>query len=397
MPPSRHRSFLAAVLLCAGLVAALLTIATTPATANRLSESSGRPDPRLGSMSCSLMGRVSTPTGCSRTQCRVGGEQIRFSPNAETCLVGGRSGTSYGTEIDVRVCGELHRRWVPAVNFCASNPHRRQTLTYDAPQCRGGSSVYVTTSQIATQRATRGEKEGRYDVCVRPGEARELERVARRTGQGLRALVVQRSPALCNLQPQRAFVDGRCVREAEPVRPPTVLMVGDSLTWRGTDELARLRPDWVIDGQSGRNLSQLPDRLDRFEADRGTPTGLVVALGTNPAGGYTAARLRTQLARLPEATPVMVVLPYRGGGSNTLQQVRQVDRVTDLLKTVVAGQPGTCTADWRGLVARDPDLLVDGTHQIRRAEARWARLVSSSWQTCLGQQPAPTAARGASL
>lgn len=386
MTAPRHRAPLG-LLLCLALLGGLFLAGAPSAQASRASESSGRPDPQLGRQACGLMGRVATSAGCSRTRCLVPGEQIRYSPNAETCLVGGRDGTSYGTEIDERVCGQLHRRWVPAVNLCASNPHRGRLLTYDAPQCRGGFSVYVTTSRVTGQRATRAEKEGRYDVCVRPGEVRQLTGEARRTGQHLSALVVQRSPALCNLQPHRVFVDRQCVEEDEPVRAPTVLMVGDSLTWRGTDELAHLRPDWVIDGQSGRNLGQLPERLDRYEADRGVPTGLVVALGTNPARGYTAAKLRAQLARLPESTPVMVVLPYRRRGPNSVQQVRQVDRANKLLTTVVAGRPHACTADWRGLVAKNPELLVDGTHQVRRAEARWARLVSTSWQSCVDAVP----------
>lgn len=375
------------VLLCAALLGGLLVGGTTTAAvAAAASESTGTPDARLGAKACRLMGRVYVKGGCSRTRCAVRGETIRYSPNAETCLVGGRSGTAYGSEIDSRTCRQLHRAWVAPVNFCASNPHRRQTLTFHAPQCTGSFSVYVTTSQVASQRATRAEKEGRYDVCVRPGEARALLKESRRTGQALRSLVVEQSPTLCELQPQHAFVDGACVQEAAPVRPPTVLMVGDSLTWRGTNELAGYRPGWVVDGQSGRSLVQLDERVRRFEADRGTPTGLVVALGTNPAHRFDADKLRAVLAGLPDTTPVMVVTPYRRTGLNTRDQVRQVDRAVTLLDTVVAGRPHTCTADWRGYVSSRPSLLVDGTHQTGRAEGVWARLVSSSWDTCLSQQ-----------
>jgi len=380
----RHRLVTAVVLVGAVLLGGL-TIggATTSAGASAAVESSGRPDARLGVEGCRLMGRVHVAGGCSRTRCAVRGEMIRFSPNAETCLVGGRSGTSYGSEIDSRVCRLLHRAWVAPVNLCAANPHRDRVLTYAAPQCAAPWSVYVTTSSISAKRATRAEKEGRYDVCVRPSEARALLKESRRTGRKLRTVAVARSATLCELQPGHHFVDGACVQDDAAMRPATVLMVGDSLTWRGTNELARARPSWVIDGQSGRSLGQLDERLHRFQADRGMPTGLVIALGTNPARSFDADRLRAVLGELSEATPVMIVTPYRRRGPSTRAQVRQVDRSLALLSAEAATRPNTCTADWRALVTRRPGLLVDGTHQIRRAEGIWARLVSTSWQRCL--------------
>lgn len=351
--------------VAAVLLGSLLPVwSSAPASASAISESSGRPDPGLGREGCRLMDRVFVRGGCSRTQCRQAGEQIRYSPNAETCTIGGRTGTSYGSEIDSRTCARLHRRWVAAVNFCAANPHRDQSLILGAPQCLRPFTTYVTASRVGGGRATRAEAEGRYDVCLRPGEARRLEREAARTGQSLRRVVAR-----------------RVVPPAAP--PASVLVVGDSLTWRGTDELARLRPDWDIDGASGRNLGELGDRVRRVVAERGLPTGLVIALGTNPARRYGLDDLRAVVSRLPATTPVMVMLPYRRvSASNTRQQVAGVERAAEMLQQLAATRPDTCVADWPSLVRGRPSMLVDGTHQTRAVEETWARFVSGGWDAC---------------
>lgn len=396
MPPTAPRPAAPVVPAVLALVVALLLalvgtgvvvgLDAPSASASSASESSGRPDPGLGREGCRLMDRVYVAGGCSRTQCRQAGEQIRYSPNAETCTIGGRLGTSYGSEIDSRVCAQLHRRFVAAVNFCAANPHRDEVLIFDAPQCVAPWTAYVTTSRTTATRATRAEAEGRYDVCVRPQEARRLQREAARTGRSLRGLAV--SEATDVTQPG----DGA----------PTVLVVGDSLTWRGTDELGSLRPTWDVDGASGRNLGELGDRITHYTDAHGAPTGLVIALGTNPARGFSLADLRRVVAQVPAETQVMVVLPYRRVvGATTRLQARAVARAAGILRELAATRPTTCVADWAALVSAHPSMLVDGTHQIRRVEGVWARFIASGWDTCTAQQatapaPAPAPALAAS-
>ena len=169
------------------------------------------------------------------------------------------------------------------VNFCASNPYRGRAVTTAAPQCLAPFTTYVVTSSTTGGRATRREAEDRADVCLRPQQVVRLQRQARRSGSSLRQL------ALAAGGRQDAGATGR-----------TVLMVGDSLTWRGTDEIARLRPSWVVDGESGRNLRALGSRLTRFTQTHGEPTGLVIALGTNPAPRFNLPELRTVVDRLDE-------------------------------------------------------------------------------------------------
>lgn len=364
-PPVGVVAVLLAAILAGLLIATTSSAATTTPAARRVAAASSGPDPQLRRLDCALMGRRSVAGGCSRTRCRVPGETIRRSPNAETCLVGGRAGAAYGTEIDVRTCASLHRRWVAPVNFCASNPHRDIRIVERARQCVPPFTTYVVTSDTTGGRATRREIEGSYDVCVRPQVARRLERQAKRTGVGLGRLAVEATAA------QQQLLPG-----------PRVLMVGDSLTRRGSDELARLRPDWLLDGASGRNLRDLGSRLRRFETEHGTPTGLVIALGTNPARGYDETDLLTLVDQLSPATPVMVVTPYRRPRLNLPAQVRKVDRAAEQLRQLAATRPATCVADWRGVARADPDVLVDGTHQTRPEERRWARLVSRSWGSC---------------
>ena len=74
----------------------------------------------------------------------------------ERALVGTTEGFGYAATVDVRQCQDLHRRWIAAVNYCASQPDRSLTAVRDAPQCTSPASVYVTLS----------ETEGRYDECL---------------------------------------------------------------------------------------------------------------------------------------------------------------------------------------------------------------------------------------
>ena len=79
-------------------------------------------------------------------------------------------------------------------------------------------------------------------------------------------------------------MNGACV--ADPSFQPSgggVLMIGDSLTWRGSDELGRLRPSFTLDGEPARPPTELASRLAAFRAGHGQPDGLIIELGTVPA------------------------------------------------------------------------------------------------------------------
>ena len=230
-----------------------------PGTATAVADSGSTYDRSLRPGECALLGRTyATGLGCARDRCVEGAVPWRKVAGAEACaLVGQPKGFGYAATVDVRQCQDLHRRWIAAVNYCASQPDRSLAAVRDAPQCAGPASIYVTLS----------ETEGRYDECLTTAQVAALSRQAAEHGTTLAAEVAAR---------QRRAVPGS----------GGVLLVGDSVSWRGSDELARLRPELTVDAEPARRPTELAARLDAFRAKHGQPAGLVVELGTNPAPGF---------------------------------------------------------------------------------------------------------------
>ena len=117
---------------------------------------------------------------------------------AEACaLVGQPKGFGFAATVDVRHCQDLHRRWIAAVNYCASQPDRSLAAVRDAPQCASPASIYVTLS----------ETEGRYDECLTTARVRGAVPAGRRARHdaGRRG---RRPAAACRAQVGRD-ADGR--------------------------------------------------------------------------------------------------------------------------------------------------------------------------------------------
>ncbi len=247
-----------------------------PGTATAVADSGSAYDRSLRAGECALLGRAyATGLGCARDRCVEGAVLWRKVAGAEACaLVGQPKGFGFAATVDVRQCQDLHRRWIAAVNYCASQPDRSLAAVRDAPQCASPASIYVTLS----------ETEGRYDECLTTARVAALSRQAAAHGTTLAAEVAARQ------------------RLAEP-RSGGMLMVGDSVSWRGNDELARLRPELTVDAEPARRPTELADRLDAFRAKHGQLAGLIVELGTNPAPGFGRRDLADAVRSLPIGTP----------------------------------------------------------------------------------------------
>jgi len=331
-------------------------------------------DPRVDRASCTLLGRTWTDAGCSRSVCLTGEEYAKTGANAETCRIGGRRGASYGVEVDFRQCQALHRRWIGLLNYCASDPHRAETVVLDAPQCRGPFTSYVLLS----------EQPGGYDECLRPSRVAELSEEADASGRDLAAVVAERSATQCRWRAGHALVDGVCRETTAPPRPAVrgnVAVIGDSITWRGTNELATLQPDWVIDGSSGRQIHELDERLDAYRAAYGEPGGIVLALGTNAKSGWSEQEFVASVARVPASTPILLVTPFRQPGSSGRPAL--MDSYAGWFRRLAEQRPLTCVADWRTDVTRDSQLLVDGVHPTTIGEIYWAEMIDNAWGDCL--------------
>jgi hypothetical protein len=333
-------------------------------------------DPRLSRSQCEVMGRVFVRgRGCSRTACEAPAVLAKAAVNTEMCRLRGQGDFAFGAAIDYRRCVALHRRWVAPVNWCAANPDRGRRLVERAPQCVAPHSTYVNHQ----------ETEGYYDECLRPSRVRELRRIARNEQITLSRVASMRSETLCAFRPQHEFRKGRCVDVQRPTGPQGgVLLLGDSIAYRGINELAPVEPGLILDGHPGRRLTDLEDRLERFRSARGQPDGLILELGANAARPFAEADLRRVLGLLPPPTPVMLVLPFRSN-----PETRAVSRFTKRygrwMRHVANTRDGTCIADWPSFVGRYPRVLVDGVHLTPRGEARWADWITREWRGCQGR------------
>lgn len=371
---STQRSLLCALVVVLALLVPLSSmvpdaVAASPADSARESNF----DRDLSRSQCGVLGRVfDKRKGCSRTACIAPAILAKSLVNAEMCQLRGQGEFAYGAAIDYRRCLALHRRWVAPVNWCAANPDRGRRLVEHAPACVGPYSTYLNHQ----------ETEGYYDECLTPKRVRELRRIAENEQVSLERAASLRSEALCASRPHHEFREGRCVHVKVPTGPQGgVLLVGDSITYRGTDELAPRAAELVIDGSPGRRLSDLEDRLAWFRSGRGQPDGLILELGTNTSRGFTESDLRRILVSLPPETPLMMVLPFRSD-PDTHEVIRFTKRYGRWMRDFAKSREDTCIADWPALIKHHPKLLVDGVHLTRTGETYWAKWIARAWRRC---------------
>ena len=330
-----------------------------PGTASAVAAGRADYDKSVGASDCALLGRAySRALGCARDACVPDAVLWRKVPGAEACALPGQPrGYGYAATVDAHRCGELHRHWIAAVNYCASEPDRSRAMVVGAPQCARGASVYVTLA----------EKPGHYDECVNRGQAAALVHRAAANGT---------TPAEELARDQRHADDG----------PAGVLAVGDSVTWRGGDELIDLWPELAVDGEPARRPTELATRIRAYEAHHGAPTGLVVELGSNPAPGYGRADLSRAVADVPADVPVLLVLPYAEVAGSPAALSTWSRRFDGWMRSVAAGRPHTCVADWPAYVERHAGLLQDGLHVRNDAEGEWAQWLVDQWAACTSSE-----------
>jgi hypothetical protein len=346
------------VVAVVGVEVALPVSSAAPETVAALADSGTTYDPGLRAGECTLLGRTYVAQlGCARDRCVAGAVPWRKVPGAEACALPGQpQGFGFAATVDVRRCQALQRRWVEAVNYCASQPDRSLLAVRDAPQCAPPASVYVILSEV----------EGRYDECLTTPAAEALSRQAARNGSTLAAELAER-------------------QRLAPASQGGVLVVGDSVTWRGGDELAGLDPALTVDAEPGRRPTELKAALRTFQARHGQPGGLVVELGTNRAPDYGRRDLADALRTLPAHVSVLLVLPYVEVAGDPLAASPWSVRVGGWMRSVAAGRADTCAADWPAYVRAHPGLLQDGIHPWHGAEGQWAAWVSQQWASCRGR------------
>lgn len=368
-------------LLALALVVSLLAPSTAPAEGAVSSSAAARrvpADPDVNARDCALLGRKYLgKRGCARHRCLPGAVPFKNSRDAEMCTLRGKKATGYATAVEFRRCKALGRRWIAEVNWCASNPNRSVPLIRDAPQCVGKKKDYVTLR----------ETEGRYDMCLGPSLTDKIIKIARREGTTIAAQITRRSRLQCSYRPKAVFTEGRCRKRLSsgPANSDGSLFIGDSIGWRGTDELDPLVKDLRIDSIPSRNFTAFKARLQRYRVDFGAPRGLIVELGTNGAAGkFTQRDFNRVIRSLPDRTVVMFVLPHRAGGEEG-KRAEFTKRYESWMKEIARKRAATCTADWPAVVTKNPGILADGVHPKHEHEDLWAAWVAGQWRQCKSQ------------
>ena len=158
-------------------------------------------------------------------------------------------------------------------------------------------------------------------------------------------------------------------------------MVGDSLTWRGTDELGRIRPTFTIDGEPARQISELKGRLDYYVSGHGQPTGLIVAMGAvPPPGGFGKSDLARAVKSVPRSTKVMFVMPFAALPNG--KPSPNTAKISGWMRAIAKARGRTCLVEWPAFVQSRPGLLQDGVHVRNNSEGVWANLIAQQWGRC---------------
>ena len=362
---------LCAALAVTGLLLSTLLVATPSVSA---AGGSAAYDRSLNVSTCDLLGRVYVKgSGCARKKCVQGAKLWRKVYGAEACQLRNQGDFGFVATVDFRRCAALGRRWISQVNFCASYPDRSATAVYDAPQCAGARSVYVTNT----------EADGFYDECLTPDRVRELVGIARSSGSDLTAEASLRSSVQCDYRPGTTYVDGRCVSDpgSVPAKGGT-LMVGDSLTWRGTDELARLQRE-AHDRRRARPADQ-----------RAAGTAGLLRLRVRPA--HRTDRRARRRSRRPPATGSPTWpgrsracrAPRRSCSSCRTPRCRAATprrgppRSAPGCASIAKARGRACVADWPSFVRSRHGLIQDGVHVKNSQERTWAKFISQQWGRC---------------
>jgi len=175
--------------------------------------------------------------------------------------------------------------------------------------------------------------------------------------------------------------------EAAPARP-AVWVVGDSVTVYAADALrsrlaSTLEGRVEIDAEIGRNVVVLDDLVRQRLAGADLPRTMVLALGTNPAAGWTQRDYRRVLDRIPDSVAVVLVTVFRTRGTAAGAVVEQMGDYSRWMRALAASHDNVCLAPWRARVRAQPGrYLLDGVHPNVRGDGLFADVVSDAVGRC---------------
>lgn len=177
--------------------------------------------------------------------------------------------------------------------------------------------------------------------------------------------------------------------------PPTVAIVGDSITELGETALVQvLGDDWrlSIDGRSGFTVAeQLPAARRLAE---GLPSQVVVNLGTNDVTrgdelGRSATDLREVAAAFPDAACIHLVTVNEGIEWNGDSEAGRAAELNRAMADLAAADPRVDVIDWSAAVAAyevgdqaEGPILTDTIHPSPRGHLALALRYAEALASC---------------
>jgi hypothetical protein len=171
----------------------------------------------------------------------------------------------------------------------------------------------------------------------------------------------------------------------EPRAPrPAVWVVGDSVTVYAEGALRSRLASTVagsveVDAEIGRNIALLDDLVRQRLARTSPPRTMVLALGTNPAAGWTLSDYRRVVDSIPDSITVVLVTVFRSPGTVPGSVLRRMDDYSRWMRSIARSRDNVRLAPWRGRVSgHDTRYLLDGVHPNRRGARLFADLVAEA-------------------
>ncbi|NOV03750.1 acyltransferase family protein [Paenibacillus planticolens] len=190
------------------------------------------------------------------------------------------------------------------------------------------------------------------------------------------------SPALPTPAPSTTNQDKITQSEKKPANPTNtssahqlvpvtqrVTAIGDSVILGAAPVLEKMIDGIAVDGKVGRQLSQAPDMIKQFKADKALSEIVVIHLGTN--GPFKPDQLEELLETIGEDRKIILM--------NTRVPRKWQDTVNDALADASKKHTNVKLLDWHSFSEDKPDWFAsDGVHLTIKGAEAYAKLVLDS-------------------
>lgn len=162
------------------------------------------------------------------------------------------------------------------------------------------------------------------------------------------------------------------------------ILIGDSLSNHGKDNLKGYRPTWEVDAINGSSPATLSNRINIAVSnhDGEHPSTIIVALGTNYSSSFAPADYRIVREKLPQ-TRIVFVTPGRDPFVVGQESAQRAAAYAYYMIRLANVDRRMCIVPWAEAVDANPGLLSDGVHATAAAEDRWAREIVQGTEACI--------------